>query len=151
VPLLSDDIRARIGEIFETNLVDPVRLVYFTIPSSGLFLPGVRGCETCNEVQELLEEVASISDKVSLEVHHLERERDVAQQYGVDSVPTTLIMGADERRVRFLGAPAGNEFGTFLQDIQMVSRGETTLSEETRSTLASVSEPIHLQVFVTPT
>jgi alkyl hydroperoxide reductase subunit AhpF len=149
--LLSDEIRARISEIFEENLVDPVRLVYFTIPSSGLFLPGVRGCETCNEVQGLLEEVADISDKVTLEVHHLEREREVAQQYGVNSVPTTLIMGADDRRVRFLGAPAGNEFGTFLQDIQMVSRGETMLSEETRATLSEVADPIHLQVFVTPT
>ena len=56
--LIGDDVRKKIQEIFDENLVDPVKLVYFTIPASQLLVPGRETCETCNDVQQLVEEVA---------------------------------------------------------------------------------------------
>jgi hypothetical protein len=102
-------------------------------------------------VQQLVEEVASISDKLELEVHNLERDRDVAQRYGVDRVPAIVLASGDEARVRYFGAPAGSEFPNFLGDIQFISRSETMLSQATRDAIGAITEPIHLQVFVTPT
>ena len=70
--LISDEVRQKIKEIFDENLVNPVRMIYFTIPASQLIVPGRESCETCNDVQELVEEVASISDKLSVEVQGTE-------------------------------------------------------------------------------
>ena len=151
MPILDQQTREKISEIFEATLVDPVHMVYFTIPQSGLIVPGRETCETCNDVQTLLEELTGISEKLTLEVHHFERERSLADEYGVEGVPALILLDQDKRGVRFLGAPAGNEFTTLLQDIQFISRHETNLSAETRETLGSVQDPIHIQVFVTPT
>ena len=149
--LLREQDREKIKEIFDANLVNPVRLIYFTIPTSPLIVPGRESCETCNDVQQLVEEIGDISEKISVEVHNLERERDVAQRYGVDRVPAIVLATGDEARVRYFGGPFGNEFMTFLTDIQSISRSETILSQQTREALSAISDPIHLQVFVTPT
>jgi alkyl hydroperoxide reductase subunit AhpF len=151
MPILDQQTRDKIAEIFDATLVDPVHMVYFTIPQTGLIVPGRESCETCNDVQTLVEELTELSDKLTLEVHHFERERELAAEYGVQGVPALVLTDQERRGVRFLGAPAGNEFTTLLQDIQFISRHETNLSDETRATLASVEDPIHIQVFVTPT
>jgi len=143
--------RAAIAQIFEENLDEPVQVHYFTIPTSKLLVPGRATCETCSDVQQLIEEVASMSDKVSVEVHNFESEREEAQRYGITRVPAIVIKGKAQGAVRYYGAPAGSEFPNFIQDIQQVSRGETALSPETREALGAITDPIHLQVFVTPT
>jgi glutaredoxin-like protein len=53
--------------------------------------------------------------------------------------------------IRYYGIPAGYEFSTLINDIMMVSRGESGLSAETKAYLAGLTQPLHLQVFVTPT
>ena len=149
--LISERDREAIAKIFEENLVDPVRMVFFTIPTSPLIVPGRETCETCDDVQQLVQEIAAISDKLSVEVHHFERERDVARQYNVSRVPALVLTTGDESRVRYFGAPAGYEFMTLIQDIQNLSKRQTALSQATRDALAAITDPIHLQVFVTPT
>jgi alkyl hydroperoxide reductase subunit AhpF len=151
MPILSDRDREAIAGIFAESLVDPVQVVYFTMPASKLFVPGRATCETCADVQELIEEVASTSDKVSVEVHNIETEREEARRYGVDRVPAIVLTGKAQGSVRYFGAPAGSEFPNFIQDIQRISTGETALSPDTREALAAITDPIHLQVFVTPT
>ena len=149
--LIAERDRATIAQMFDENLVGPVKLVYFTIPKSLLYVPGRATCETCDDVQHLLEEVVGFSDKLTLEVHNLESEREEAQRYRVDRVPALIVEGSTEGAVRFYGAPAGYEFPTLLQDIQDASKGRTALSEATREAIGAIADPIHLQVFVTPT
>jgi glutaredoxin-like protein len=151
VALISEQDRATIAQMFEGNLLDPVRLVLFTIPPSLLYVPGQEQCATCKDVQQLAEELVTISDKLSLDVHNLQREPEEARRYGVTRVPTLLLEGPEDGRVRFYGAPAGYEFSTLLNDIQLISKGETELAAETREALQAIEEPIHIQVFVTPT
>ena len=76
---------------------------------------------------------------------------DVARSYGVSRVPALVLEGQGNGSVRYFGAPAGYEFATLIQDLQSVSKGEGTLSPETRDALAEIADPIHIQVFVTPT
>lgn len=153
MPLIGERDRATISEMFQ-ELTEPVRLVYFTVPKSLLYVPGRATCETCEDVQQLLEELASISDKLSLEVHNLEQERDEAGKHGVDRVPALVLARPEDGKVggiRYFGAPAGNEFPTLLSDIRSLSRSETALSDLSREKLAAITEPLHIQVFVTPT
>jgi glutaredoxin-like protein len=70
---------------------------------------------------------------------------------GVSRVPTLVFSGAARGVVRYLGIPAGLEFGTLLEDLAAVSRGTTTLGSDSRTKLATLGKPVHVQVFVTPT
>lgn len=151
MPIFSATDREKITEQLH-GLQDPVRLVFFTVPKSPLIVPGrPPECETCDDAQQMLEELTALSDKLSLEVHNLERERDVAQRYRVERVPALLVLGPEDGRVRYFGAPFGHEFALLLQDIRFASAGGTRLAAETREALAAIPSPINIRVFVTPT
>ncbi len=148
--LLAQADRDTISQMFE-GLVDPVRLLLFTIPTPHLFVPGRETCESCNDVQQLLTEVSDLSDKLTLEAHQFARGSEEAQKYGVERVPTILLLGPEDGRVRYSGAPFGHEFAILLQDIVGISKGETKLSGSTREAIGAITGPIDIQVFVTPT
>ncbi len=53
--------------------------------------------------------------------------------------------------IRMFGIPSGYEFGTFLETLRAVSRGQTDLRPDTTEALARLTVPVHIQVYVTPT
>jgi alkyl hydroperoxide reductase subunit AhpF len=101
------------------------------------------------------EELAELSDKITLEVYDFVDDKEVAEQYNIDKIPATVVMkggdGAKDYNIRYFGIPSGYEFSSLIEDIMMVSAEDSGLSETTKEYLASLSEPVHLQVFVTPT
>ena len=151
MPMIGEQDREAIKNLFDENLAEPVTLVFFTMPKSLLYVPGRESCETCDEVQQLLEEIVGISDKPELEIHDLQRDREVAAQHGIERVPALIIHGAESGRLRYFGAPMGSEFPNLIRDIVASSRKETALSDKTRQAIGAIPDPIHLQVFVTPT
>ena len=135
----------------DKKLEGPVTLDLFIEPKSAIVVPGRSECELCDETRALLEDVASLSDQITLTVHDTRTESDLARETGVTRVPTVVLRGAARGVVRYLGIPAGLEFGTLLEDLAAVSRGTTRLNQESRTKLASLAKPVHVQVFVTPT
>jgi glutaredoxin-like protein len=133
------------------KLEGPVMLDLFVEPKSAIIVPGRPECELCEETRALLEDIASLSNQITLTVHDVRTETDLARETGVSHVPTVLLRGAARGVVRYLGIPAGLEFGTLLEDLAAVSRGTTTLGDESRTKLATLTKPVHVQVFVTPT
>jgi alkyl hydroperoxide reductase subunit AhpF len=103
------------------------------------------------ETRQLLEELAALSDQVSLEVHNFQLDHDHVAEYGVDKVPATVVRNSKDYGIRFYGLPAGYEFANLLEAIQSVSSGESGLSEESKEKLRQINQPVHLEVFVTPT
>jgi glutaredoxin-like protein len=134
----------------EKKLEGPVTLDLFIEPKSAIVVPGRPECELCEETRALLEDVASLSNQITLTVHDVRTETDLARDTGVSRVPTLVLRGAARGVVRYLGIPAGLEFGTLLEDLAAVSHGTTTLKQESRTKLASLTRPVHVQVFVTP-
>ena len=124
------------------GLSNPVRLVYFTQELE---------CQYCRETRQLLEELVSLSDKLKLEVYNFQIDKPIADQYKIDKIPATVILGEKDYGIRFYGIPAGYEFATLLEDIIAVSKRDSGLSEKTREKLKTVKQPLHFQVFVTPT
>ncbi|MDW8040774.1 MAG: thioredoxin family protein [Nitrososphaerota archaeon] len=124
------------------KLLNPVRLVVFTQEFE---------CPFCAQTRSLVEELASLSDKISVEVYDFVADADKAKAYGVDKVPAVAIVGVKDYGLRFYGLPYGYEFATLLEAIINVSRGMADVSEETREKLKGVKTPIHIQVFVTLT
>ncbi|MBZ5552896.1 MAG: thioredoxin family protein [Acidobacteriia bacterium] len=139
--MLGEKERGIVSEQFQ-KLESPVKLIHFT---QGLM------CDTCPETQRLLEEVASLSDKITLEVHNYAIEGDLAAQYRVARVPATVVQTEKDFGIRLYGMPSGYEFVSLLNAILAVSRSTTDLTEESRIQLQSITAPTHIQVFVTPT
>lgn len=123
-------------------LTGPVKLVNFTQELA---------CQYCRETEQLLQEVTELSDKISLEVYNFQLDKDKVAQYKVDKIPATVVEGTKDYGIRFYGIPLGYEFVPFLEAIKDVSQGRTDLTQETRAALAEIQEPVHLQVFTTPT
>lgn len=136
----------------EAHLAAPVTVDLFIRPTTGLWIPGRPDCETCDETRKLLEEVAALSDKLSLRVHDVTAEAEATAAAGieVDQVPALVLTGAARGRVRFLGIPAGLEFGTLLRSLIDVSTGATALAEGTKESLRGLAKDVHIRVFVTP-
>ncbi|MBZ5535829.1 MAG: thioredoxin family protein [Acidobacteriia bacterium] len=139
--LLGEKEQVIVSEQFQ-RLENPVRMIHFT---QGLM------CDTCPETQRLLEDLASLSDKVTLEVHNFAIEQELAAQFQVARVPATVIQTEKDFGIRLYGLPSGYEFASLLHAILAVSRSATELSEESKTLLRSVTTPTHIQVFVTPT
>jgi glutaredoxin-like protein len=109
------------------------------------------GCETCAPTRRVLEEIVEENPDIGLEVLNLVLDKEKAAEYGVDRVPAIIISAPGCDRIRYYGAPLGNELPTLLQAINMTATGETRLSEQSRAQLKALSKPVTVQVFFTPT
>lgn len=138
---IQDKDRTIIKTRFE-SIGHPVKLINFTQD---------RECMYCAETHKLMEEMAGLSDKISLEVYDFVTDKEKVQKYSIDKIPATVVEGLEDYGIRFFGVPSGYEFGTLIEAIILASNGDSGLKPETRAALAQLSEPVHLQVFVTPT
>lgn len=152
--LLKDSDR----ETLKTQLAEmtnPVKLVFFT---------QALDCEYCPIAKQLLEEVASLSDKIELQVLNFAIDKEQVAKYKIARIPAVALVrvetimrdGATETLdrdygIRFYGIPAGYEFASLIGDILDVSAGDSGLTPQTKAALAELKEPLHLQVFTTPT
>lgn len=150
MPILSPADQEYLRQVFAERLREPVTIRLFTQRVTQIRIPGYE-CATCRETNELLQEVASLSDKLTLEMYDLLQDADEARKAGVEEIPAIVLVGQNKGTVRFIGVPAGYEFATLIEDIIDVSRGTTQLSALSRETLAKLSQPVHIKVFVTPT
>ncbi len=141
MPLLNDEIAGQVKEQLD-DLAGPVQMMMFTQEFE---------CQFCAETRQLVEEVADLSDQLTAEVYDFVTDKEKADELGIDKIPAIAIVGAEDYGVRFYGIPAGYEFTSLIHAIQMVSAGETELSEEGKQMLAGLTEPVHMQVFITPT
>jgi glutaredoxin-like protein len=108
-------------------------------------------CNYCRETRQLLEEISQFSDKIELRIFNFQIDKEEVQKYNIDKIPATVIEGKKDYGIRYYGIPSGYEFGSLLEDMVDVSRGETNLSAEQKKNIAQIDKPLHLQVFVTPT
>ncbi len=133
----AQEIRERLKE-----MVNPVKLVHFTQELN---------LEYGREAKELLEELTALSDKLSVEVYNFLLDKEKVAEYNVDKVPATAVRNGKDYGIRFYGLPAGYEFSTLLDAIIDVSKGDSGLGPESKEKLGHVTQPVHLEVFVTPT
>lgn len=144
--LLNEDIRGQVRQAFE-QLVEPVQVLFFGSQED---------CEYCADALQLVEEVASLSDQIRVQVFDMEADAAVAAAYNVTMAPGLVIAADDEDGpldygVRYAGIPSGHEFSSLIQDLILVSGRDSGLNPQTREFLAGLKEPVMLQVFVTPT
>jgi len=150
--MIQPDDLAKIRTFFDSHLQDPVTVELYSQPRSKLVVPGQQECEYCEETEQLLREVADVSDKVTLEVHNVRENPQAGAAHGISAsdVPAFVLLGQNKGQVRYFGIPAGYEFAGFLNGIAEVSSGQTPLSQDSLDELANLSSDVHIRVFVTP-
>ncbi|MFQ6123918.1 MAG: thioredoxin family protein [Candidatus Heimdallarchaeota archaeon] len=137
---ITDDALNYTKELFQ-KMENEVELIVFTTQNHCLF---------CNELSELIATVADLSSKIK--VTHYVRETDTAEakKYRIDKHPAIVVRGKNDFNVRFFGLPGGLEYGSFIETIVDVSTGNPELQEATIEKISQITEPVHMQVFVTP-
>ena len=141
MPLLNEEIAEQVKQEL-ADLAGPVRLAMFTQEFE---------CRFCAETRQLVEEIVQLSDQLTAEVYNFVADEEKAEELGIDKIPAIAVIGAEDYGVRFFGIPSGYEFASLLHAIKLVAAGEPELSEDTLKALTELSEPVHIQVFVTPT
>jgi len=141
--LLSDEDR----QVVRTHLADlehDVRLLLFT--------QTIGGPDTALIAKQILDELAGLSERLSIEEVNFVLEKERAAAYGVDKIPAIVVLrDGEDTRIRFYGAPAGYEFMSLVEAVILAGGDDSGLTEESRKLIAGVQEPISLKVFVTPT
>jgi glutaredoxin-like protein len=140
--LIPDDKKELLRKEFKEKMEDPVKILMFTQEIE---------CKFCSDTRQLAQELAALSDRISVEVYDFVADADKAREFGIDKIPALAIAGKKDYGVRIYGIPYGYELQTLIEAITNVSRGRTDLSEETKKILADVKVPVHIQVFVSLT
>lgn len=140
--LIPDDKKEILKNRFKENLVDPVKLVMFTQEIE---------CRFCSDTRQLVQELAGLSDNISVELYDFVADSEKAKAYGIEKIPALAIIGKKDYGVRIYGIPYGYELQTLIEAVINVSKGTTNLSEKTKVILSDVKAPVHIQVFVTLT
>jgi alkyl hydroperoxide reductase subunit AhpF len=139
---LNEEVKAQLQEEFK-SLKDPVRLVVF---SQALADPA------SEQVARMVEELGTLEPRLKVETLNFVLDKEKAEGLGIRRIPAIAVMGeSKDYGIRLYGLPTGYEFGTLVDAILDVSSGDSQLSPETRSALAQLEKPVHVQVFSTPT
>ena len=140
--LISDDVAAQLREEF-ARLKEPVRLAVF---SQALADP------ESEQVRRLVEDLAALDPRITAESYNFVLDTARVEELKIQRIPAIAVLGAEkDHGIRMYGLPSGYEFGSLVDAILDVSSGESGLSEATRTALADLASPVHLQVFSTPT
>jgi alkyl hydroperoxide reductase subunit AhpF len=122
----------------------PVQLVLFTQTFGG--------SDSGDVARQVLKEVASLNDKVTLVEKNFVLDTEDKDKYKVDKAPAIVILSdGTDTRMRMYGAPTGYEFVGLVEAIIVAGTGKIELDPETMTWIQAVDKPTHIQVFSTPT
>jgi alkyl hydroperoxide reductase subunit AhpF len=144
VALLSDQDRQTVAGHLAV-ITHPVRILFFTQTFGAP--------DTVMVAKQVLDEIVSLNEQITLEEVNFILDKDRAALYGIENIPgIVLLRGEEDTRIRFLGAPAGHEFMSLIEAVILAGTDDSGLTPASKELIASqVTGPLDIQVFVTPT
>jgi glutaredoxin-like protein len=165
--LLGDEDREILLERFREEMDAPVELLFFSrqeyqgaeIDEFPDEMPGEDQDLTpqaCAISYRLYREITELSPKLTLTFVDLATPEGFqkALETGLDPLRLPAMAFQAESltgKSRFFGIPTGYEFATLIENITDLSRNLNHLKAETQATLAALTGPAEIKVFVTPT
>jgi glutaredoxin-like protein len=137
--LLDESVKQVVKQEF-TNMKHPVTIRVFSSKDHCLF---------CNEMLGLVNNVAELSDKITVKTCDCSEDDPEAKKYGIERHPALAIEGDKDYGIRFYGIPAGKEFTTLVKSIMLVSSRDPVLSPQALDMLGQINKEVNLKVFVT--
>ncbi len=98
--------------------------------------------------REVIRVFRQFTDKIVFREFDLTHEK--AKKWNVDASPTLLI-DPERYKLKWLGAPMGEEARTFLEMIILSGLQESQLSEQSLNVIKRINTPREIKVFVSPT
>ncbi len=143
MPLLSDRDRQVVQQHLAA-LQHDVTLLLFTQTFGG--------SESGTIARQIVDEIATLHDRITVEEANFVLDKDTLEKYGIDKSPAIVVLrDGEDTRIRFYGAPAGYEFMSLIEAIILAGGDDSGLSEESKALVAQVDQPMTIEVFVTPT
>ncbi|NMB63621.1 MAG: glutaredoxin [Spirochaetes bacterium] len=141
--LFDDKVKSQLSQLL-SKIKNPIAINFFTQEIE---------CPTCQTTHKFVEEIASLNDKISINVYDFLKDADMAKEFGIDKIPAIVVTDATKsiKGVRFFGIPAGYEINSFIAACVEVSGVTEPLPEAILSRIKKIAKPIHIQVFVTLT
>jgi thioredoxin reductase (NADPH) len=139
--ILPDDVKQAIRETFQQGLTKDVVIEVYTKSGTN---------DQFNEAAvSLVKALAELSDKLKVSFHAVGDDQSVKRN--VTRSPSILI-APDTYRIRYTGAPVGEEGRSFLVALMMASTGKPLLIEPSiKKITEGLREKRDIQVFVSPT
>jgi alkyl hydroperoxide reductase subunit AhpF len=117
-----------------------------------LFTQTIGGSESGPVARQVLGELAALNDKISVVEKNFVLDTEDRTAYGIEREPAIVVLrNGEDTRIRFLGAPTGYEFVPLVEAVLLAGTGKVELEPDSQTRLASVSAPMDIKVFSTPT
>lgn len=138
--IIPEDVKKTLRDTFFKDLQEDVAIEVFT-------LAGMNDQYNAATVA-LVRSLVSLSPKLRASFHTVGDQHSVKRN--VTRSPSILI-APDKYRLRYTGAPMGEEGRSLLLAIMMASTGRTVLSEQGAKRLLELKDRREVQVYVSPT
>jgi alkyl hydroperoxide reductase subunit AhpF len=117
-----------------------------------LFTQTIGGSESGPVAKQVLDEIASLNDKITVVEKNFVLDTEDRTKYAVEREPAIVVLrNGQDTRMRFLGAPTGYEFVPLVEAVLLAGTGKTELEPASETMLAAVTTPTDIKVFSTPT
>jgi glutaredoxin-like protein len=137
--------------LLEQQLLQPVRIDLFRhFPHGATPPPNAHLVEIGEQAEQIVGQLARLSDLLTLHVHDYETSVALRQQLKIDKAPALRLSSTRDYGLRHYGVPYGYNFAAFLNSLIDVSQGRTELTETTRRTLHELPAEVFIRVFVGP-
>jgi thioredoxin 1 len=140
IPLIDESSREALKGKFQRELQDEVGLSVFIGPDNK---------EYCDFTVQLCEELNGLDSRIKPTVY--QNTDGKATDLGITRTPTVLVGWDQGHKVKYTGAPVGQEAGGFIEAISLISRRDSGLHEDSKAKLQNIDHDVSIQVYVTPT
>ena len=139
VDLIPEESARELRTLFR-QLPYPIRVYLFTEKGKN---------EVFNRAaREIMKAFRSLSENVFLEEYPLSHE--MAKSWNVEGSPT-ILFDPEFCKIRFVGAPAGEEGRAILETLLLLGTRSSELSEQSKKILEKIDSPRNVKVFVSIT
>ena len=102
--------------------------------------------------RQVVDEVASLHEKISVVEKNFVLDTEDKTKYGIDKAPALVVLAdGQDTRMRMFGANTGDEFVSLVEAVLLAGTGNLELMPSSLAAIAAVDKPMHIHVFSTPT
>ncbi len=140
--LIDEESRKELKKKFEKEMKRAVELLVFVDPNDE------EHRDFSDFSVQISKELSEIDSRIKVRVY--EKGTPECEKYRVSRFPAVLIDPDSGYKIRYTGAPAGQEGWGFVETITLVSRDESMLLPINAEKLKDLKKETLIQVYVTP-
>lgn len=137
--------RAQVRQQFQA-IEGPLKVEYYHQTPRRVLVAGRPERPSCAVAKELIEEIAELSDQITLTIYEHEDEPKQTARRDIIDVPCILIRGELNRPLRFYGAPNGHLLVAMIRAMVLAATRQAKPSVAMKRTLGKLKRPTRLRL-----